>query len=118
MVDRTVIRRILRYYHIPQEIVKILKRLYEDIGCRVYNANFPVPFTVNTGVRQGCMYLVPTRLVASNRMGDENNNGWTLQQKLEDLDFSNEINLLSHTRGDVARTKALEFNAMPQRPRT
>ena len=90
MVDRTVIREILRYYHIPQEIVKILKRLYEDIGCRVYNANFPVPFNVNTGVRQGCMYLVPTRLVASNRMGDENNNGWTLQQKLEDLDFSNE----------------------------
>ena len=124
MVNRTVVWSILRYNGTPQEIVNIIKRLFEDIGCTfIYNANFSVPITVNTGVRQGSTFPVPTRLVVSNRLGDENNNGrakrYSMDPPAEDggLGFSNEINLLSHTRGDVARTTALEFNAMSQRPR-
>ena len=56
MVDRTVIWRILRDYGIPQKIVNIIQSLYEDTSCRViHNADLSEPFTVNTGVRQGCI---------------------------------------------------------------
>ena len=120
MVDRTVIWNILRYYDIPQEIVNIIKCLFEDIGSRViYSANLSVPFIVNRS-ETGQLYSVPTRVVTSNPLGDETNSGRAKRhsmdplQKLKDLDFSDEVNLLSNTLGDVARTATLEFNAMSQ----
>ena len=73
------------------------------------------------GVRQGWMYPVPNRLVASNRLGDENNYG---RAKGHSMDPPTEVLgpgfLRRHTRGhiqakteklrDVARTTGLEFN--------
>jgi len=74
------------------------------------------------------MYLVPTYLLTSYRLGAENNNGtaksiqWTLLRRLEDLDFADDVSLLSHTMGhmqakterlcNIARTAGLEINVI------
>ena len=72
-------------------------------------------------VRQGWMYPVPKRLVASNRLGDENNNGRAKGHSIDPPAETGGLGFLrQHTRGhiqakteklrDVARTTGLEFN--------
>ena len=45
-------RCILRAYGIPQQIVLVIKSLYNNLKCRVRNSESG--FDVETGVRQGC----------------------------------------------------------------
>lgn len=122
MVDRRVSWRIVRHYGIPQKMVNIIKSFYEDTSCRfVHNADLSVPFTVYTGVRQSCI-LSPLVIdgVMKTTMEEPRGIQWTLLQKLEELDFADNVGLLSHTREhiqakterlrDVARTTGLESN--------
>jgi len=62
------------------------------------------------------MYLVPTYLLTSYRLDAENNNGtaksiqWTLLRRLKDLDFADDVSLLSHTMGHMqAKTERLQY---------
>ena len=69
------------------------------------------------GVRLGWMYPVPNRLVASNRLGDENNNGRAKGQSMDPpaealgLGFLRQhIQAKTEKLRDVARTTGLDFN--------
>jgi hypothetical protein len=111
MVDRTVIWRILRHYGIPQKVVNVIQNIYQDTTCRViHNADLSEPFTINTGVRQGCLlspmiFSLVIDWVMKTAMDPPRGIQWTLTRKLEDLDFADDISLLSHRHEDI-QTKA------------
>ena len=109
-VDRQVIWKLMRYYGFPPKIISIIQQLYEDSICQIiHNGKLTQPFAVRTGVRQGCMlspiiFLIVIDWVMRKTTSDINTGlQWTTYQ-LEDLDFADDICLLSHTR-QAAQTK-------------
>ena len=92
---------ILRSYGIPGKITNIIKSFYHNFSCSVQNSN--IMFQVKTGVRQGCvmpsfLFNLAIDWVMRKATEDEKRG---IRQKintiLEDLDFADDIALLSHT---------------------
>jgi hypothetical protein len=56
-IDKSVIVwKILKHYGIPQKIISIIQQLYDGFSCQViHDGKLTEPFTVTTGVRQGCI---------------------------------------------------------------
>ena len=102
-VDRETIWKLMKHYGIPQKLINIIQQLYEDSSCQIiHNGKLTDPFPVKTGVRQGCM-LSPTIFLIvidwiMRRTTEGSNTGiqWTFIKHLEDLDFADDIGLLSH----------------------
>ena len=122
MVDREVTWKILRHYGIPVKIVKLIQSLYEDTACHViHNTNISEPFTVNSGVRQGCLlspmiFSLVVDLVMRTAMNPPRGIQWTLLSKLEDLDFADDIALLAHTLQHIqGKTDSLQNTAKDTR---
>jgi len=56
MIDRSTLWRKMMHYWIPLKIVSITRSLYNGMTCQViHNNDLSSPFTVTTGVRQGCL---------------------------------------------------------------
>ena len=104
-VDRHTLWRLMKHYGIPEKIISIVQSIYQGMFCRVvHSGQISESFEVKTGVRQGCL-LSPflfllvidwiMKTVTSNR-----NNGiqWTLLTQLDDLDFADDLALLSHNK--------------------
>src|ERR1700753_2667348 len=103
MVDREVLWKILRYYGLPIKIVNIIRSLYTNTRYRViHNSDLTESFEVKTGVRQGCLlslllFSLVIDWVMKSAMSPPRGIQWNIMQKLEDLDFADDICLLSHT---------------------
>ncbi|RUS87436.1 hypothetical protein EGW08_004811 [Elysia chlorotica] len=109
-VDREIIWKLMHYYGIPTKFITIIQTLYEDATCQViHDGKLTEPFNVQTGVRQGCL-LSPTiflividwvmrQATKNQRTGIQ----WTLMRQLEDLDFADDISLLSHKLDDAQK---------------
>ena len=107
-LHRESLWKILRSYGIPQKLVNVIQALYENFECRVINDNkLTEPFQVNTGVKQGCI-LSPTlfslaidwimvRTLGNRRTGIQ----WSLTSILEDLDYADDLGLLSSRHQDI-----------------
>ena len=101
-IDREVLWKILRHYWVPEKIVRMICVFYDGFQARVlHEGEMTGSFSMNTGVRQGCLlspllFLVELDWVSQQAFGD-NKTGiqFTLFQKLEDLDFADDIVLLS-----------------------
>ena len=102
-VDREAMWQILQHYGVPGKIINIIQCLYSDFACQViHDGSLTEPFQVRTGVRQGCLpspilFLVvldwvTRRAYGTGRTGIQ----WTFTRKLEDLDFADDLCLLSH----------------------
>ncbi|RUS90025.1 hypothetical protein EGW08_002212 [Elysia chlorotica] len=117
-VDREVIWRLMHHYGFPPKFINIIRQLYENATCQViHNGKLTEPFTVQTGVRQGCI-LSPTIflmvidwVMRQSTTGKRTGIQWTLTKQLEDLDFADDIALLSHKYQD-----AQEKQRKPRRP--
>ena len=101
-IDREVLCKILRHYGIPEKIVRMIRIFYEGFQARVlHEGEMTESFSMCTGVRQGCLlspllFLVAQDWVSRQAFGD--NKTWiqfNLLQKLEDLDFVDDMVLLS-----------------------
>ena len=100
-IHRDSLWQILRAYGIPQQIVHIIKCFFSNFTCCVGQGD--LSFEVKTGVRQGCVMSsvlfniaidwVLRRTVEDQRRGIR----WTPFSTLEDLDFADDLALLSHT---------------------
>nr|KAG5690574.1 hypothetical protein BaRGS_009236 [Batillaria attramentaria] len=107
-VDREVIWKLMSHYGFPPKFVNIIRQLYEDATCKViHDGKLTEPFTVRTGVRQGCI-LSPTIFLmvvdwVMRQATDGRRTGiqWTFSKQLEDLDFADDIALLSHKQQDA-----------------
>ena len=107
-VDRDVIWRLMYHYGFPPKFVTIIQQLYEHATCQViHDGKLTEPFTVQTGVRQGCLLsptiflMVVDWVMRQSTAGQRTGIQWTFTKQLEDLDFADDISLLSHKQQDA-----------------
>ncbi|RUS68725.1 hypothetical protein EGW08_023513 [Elysia chlorotica] len=103
-IHRDILWRTLRAYGIPEKIVLIIKSFYNNFRCRVGNSS--TSFEVKTGVRQGCVMsalLFITIDWVMRRTTEDKPRGirWNLFSTLEDLDFADDLALISHTHNHM-----------------
>ena len=104
-VDRNILWKLMRHYGIPEKIVSLVKFSYDGTNCQVFHdGQLSDPFDINTGVRQGCLLspflfiLIIDWIMKETTKGRRNGLQWTLWQQLDDLDFADDIALISHSQ--------------------
>ena len=115
-IDRKTLWKIMRHYGIPQKIVSLIEEMYRNTTCRVlHEGQLTESFKINTGVRQGCLLspflfiLAIDWLMKTSTEGKRNGIQWTLWEQLNDLDFADDIALLSHSQQQLqSKTSVLE----------
>ena len=102
-VDRETLWKLLRHYGVPEKMISLIRCTYQDMNCRIVHAGqMSESFEVKTGVRQGCLLspflflLVIDWIMKTVTAGRNNGIQWTLWTQLDDLDFADDIALLSH----------------------
>ena len=102
-VDHNTLWKILRHYGIPEKFIAIIQQSYYNSQIRViHNRELTPPFSVKTGVRQGrilspmLFLLVIDWIMKTTTEGSRTGLQWTLLSQLHDLDFADDIALLSH----------------------
>ena len=97
-IHRECLWRILRAYGIPHQIVLVIKSFYNNFKRRVENSESSFD-----GARQGCprsalLFNLAIDWVMRQTTSDRIRGiSWTLLSTLEDLDFADDLALLSHT---------------------
>ena len=117
-VHRESFWRILRYYGIPRKIVNIIRMLYSDFKAKaICGPQFSESFRIKTGVKQGCILspflfiLCINWLMKETTKTERRGITWTLTNALEDIDFADDICLLSQTHNDMQqKTNDLNTN--------
>ena len=118
-VHRDTLWKLLRLYGIPQKIIGMIQALYRDFTCSVlHEGNLTPWFAVRTGVKQGCMLSPLLFLTALDWVMKETTNHqrtgirWKLTSVLEDLDYADDLCLLSSTGAHLSeKTARLSNNA-------
>ncbi|RUS86850.1 hypothetical protein EGW08_005387 [Elysia chlorotica] len=117
-IHRDSLWRILCAYGIPEKIVLIIKSFYSNFRCRVGNSS--TSFEVKTGVRQGCVMSALLFNITIDwvmiRTTEDKSRGirWNLFSTLEDLDFADDLALLSHTHNHMQEKTARLSNFAQQ----
>ena len=112
-VDRETMWKLLRHYGVPKKIISLT---YQDMNCKIAHAGqLSKSFKVKTRVRQGCLLsaflflLVFGWIMKTTATGRNNSIQWTLWTQLDDLDFADDLALLSHNHSQMQdRTTLLE----------
>ena len=100
-IHRESLWKILRNYGIPCKIVHLIKSFYNNFRCSVGHSD--IFFYVKTGVRQGCVMSAVLFNLAIDwvmrKTTEDSPRGirWSLFSTLDDLDFADDLALLSHT---------------------
>ena len=110
-----VLWRLLRHYGLPVKIVTIIRALYKGFSAQVvHNGQKTESLSMRTGVRQGCLlspllFLVTLDWVTKTAFATRHGIQWSFMTSLEDLDFADDLALLSHRIQDTKdKTRALE----------
>ncbi|VDO69658.1 unnamed protein product [Schistosoma curassoni] len=91
-VDRTTLWRLLRHYGAPEKIVNIIRNSYDGINCTImHGGRLPDSSEIKAGVRQGWIMKTST---SSEKHGIQ----WSGRMQLDDLDFTDDLALLSLTQ--------------------
>ncbi|VDO97128.1 unnamed protein product [Schistosoma margrebowiei] len=103
-VDRRTLWKLLRHYGVPKKIVNIIRNSYDGLQCTVvHGGQLTDAFQVRTEVRQGCLLspflflLVVAWITRTSTSEGKYRIQWTAQNQLDDLDFADDLALLSHT---------------------
>ena len=104
-IHRESLWSILRHYGIPTKLVQTIKSFYSNFRCSVgHNGTL---FDVKTGVRQGCVMSAVLFNIAIDwvmrKTTEDSPRGirWNLFSTLDDLDFADDLALLSHTHQHI-----------------
>ena len=93
----------MAHYGIPGEIVNLTKAMYDRSGGRLLvNGKLTDFFEIKSGVRQGCLispflFLLAIDWIMANSAKGKTGIQWSLCTQLEDLDYANDLVLLSTT---------------------
>ena len=91
----------LQEYGIPREIIQIIKILYDGFKCKISHEGKLSDFMkVRNGVRQGCilsptLFLLILDRVMKRVKGLRRGIQWSMKERLEDLDYVDDICLLA-----------------------
>ena len=104
-VHRETLWTIMKVYGIPEKLIEMVKITYEDNKCSVVDGTGVYEWLdIKSGVKQGCsmsgfLFLLIIDWVMRQTPYD-NNTGilWKMTTKLDDLDFADDIALLSSTK--------------------
>ena len=118
-IHRDSLWTIMRQFGIPEKLISMVKSLYRDFMCAVIDENETSDwFQVLTGVKQGCcmsgfLFLLTIDWVMRKTTEDARTGiRWDFTTLLEDLDFADDIALLSSTMNHLQqKTTRLEENA-------
>ena len=120
-VDRETLWKVLRHYGVPKKLVNMIKNSYEGMSCRViHEGQLTKNFEVRTGVRQGCLLspflfiLVIDWVMKTATKEKRNGIQWTMLTQLDDLDFSDDLALLSHSHRQM-QDKTTELALISER---
>lgn len=102
---------LIESYGIPDKIITLINLFYRNFECSVIiGSKISEPFPVKSGVRQGCilspmLFLITIDWVMRQTTSDKARGiQWTLFSHLEDLDFADDLVLLS-SRSDHLQVK-------------
>ena len=93
----------LRKKGVPSKIIRLIRALYMNSELAVlHNGKCGDPFSTNSNVRQGCpLSPVLFAIVLDNIMSQLTLQKIGITRQLEDLDFADDICLLSHKLSDM-----------------
>ena len=103
-IHRITLWKIMEAYGIPRKIIGIIRDMYDGFRCTVrHEGSTSDWFLMTSGVRQGCIISLLMFLLCIDwimRLVTEEPRGihWTFTSGLEDIDFADDIGLLSHTQ--------------------
>ncbi|KAK3709747.1 hypothetical protein RRG08_028783 [Elysia crispata] len=107
-IDRNTLWKLLRHYGIPPKILTLIQKMYDGTSCKVLlEGRLTDSFEIKTGVRQGCLLspflfiLAVDWLMKESTSGSRNGIQWTLWTQLDDLDFADDIALVSHNHSQM-----------------
>ena len=106
-IHRDSLWEIMRQYGIPNKLINIVKLMYTDSMCAVLEDGKETDwFKVKTGVKQGCvmsgfLFLHVIDWVMREITGNNTGIRWQMMSKLEDLDFADDIALLSSAHSQM-----------------
>ncbi|MEE4247398.1 MAG: reverse transcriptase domain-containing protein [Kangiellaceae bacterium] len=120
-LHRESLWQLMRHYGVPLKITNLIKNSYTGMTCRViHGGQMTRPFEVRTGVRQGCLLspflflLAIDYVMRGTTEGKRNGIQWTPWTQLDDLDFADDLALLSHSRQQM-QNKTSDLAAMSAR---
>ena len=106
-IDRNTLWKIMANYGIPDKLINLIKSMYKDSGGQIlHKGKLTDFFAIVTGVRQGCLispflFLLAIDWILTRSTGDNTGIQWTLNSQLDDLDYADDLALLSHTRAQM-----------------
>lgn len=120
---RDALWRLLRHYGVPEKLSRMICTTYNGITCRVVHAGkLSTLFRVLTGEKQGCLLSPFLFLLAIDwimRKTTENRwHGiqWSLWTQLDDLNFAEDLALLSHSQQQM-QDKTSDLDTTPSQQR-
>lgn len=107
-IHRESLWSIMRHYGIPEKLIKMITLLYDTFECSVLvDGEESEWFGVTTGVKQGCnmsgflFLLVIDYIMKKTTELEPTGIRWNFTTKLEDLDFADDLALLSSKFSDI-----------------
>lgn len=106
-VDRNMLWTILASYGIPAKMTNLIKQLYRNATCKVvHRGKLGSPFMIRSGVKQGCilsplLFLLTLDWVMKKVNAVPHGIRWNLTERLGDLDFADDICLLTHSKTEL-----------------
>ena len=118
-IHRNSLWSIMKHYGIPEKLIKMIKLLYDTFQCAVMvDGEESEWFRVTTGVKQGCtmsgflFLLVIDYIMKKTTEREPTGIRWNFTTKLEDLDFADDLALLSSRHQDIqSKTQKLHEHA-------
>ena len=100
--------KLLRHYGVPEKIISLIRCTFQDMSCRIAHAGqLSETLEVKTGVRQGCLLspflflLVIDWIMKTTTTSRNNGIQWTFLTQLDDLDFADDLALLSYNHSQM-----------------
>ena len=106
-LHRESLWRILECYGIPMKYILIMQDMYKDNQCAVRTGNeLSEWFHIGTGVKQGCilsplLFGIAIDFITKKCLKGQTGIPWSNGNQLEDLDFADDIALLSRNSADM-----------------
>ncbi|VDO58007.1 unnamed protein product [Schistosoma margrebowiei] len=120
-VDRRTLWKLPRHYGVPEKSADVIGNSCDGLQCKVvHGGQLTDAFQVRTGVKQGCLLspflflLVVDWIMKTSTSKGKHGIQWTAQNQLDDLDFIDDLALLSHTHEQMQTKTASVVQSLHQ----